>query len=84
MSILNRNNHHRKLLERYEDRLGLKSLREIQYRLSTFSNMRQLSLEYGLDVYDLRYLDTVANELTAYLYEREHPQQLKLIWSNVA
>ena len=75
---------HEKNLRNYERKIGLKSLREIQYRLSTFSNMRQLSQEYGLDVYDLRYLDTVANELTAYLYEREHPQQLRLIWSNVA
>ena len=84
MSTLNRNNHHRKLLERYEDRLGLNKLREIQYRLSTFSNMRQLATEYGLDVYDLRYLDTVSSELTAYLYEKEHRQQLTLIYSNVA
>ena len=76
--------HHRKQLETIERKFGLSILHEILYRISCFDNSMKICRDYGIELYQLRYLMQVSNEANRYCYEREHRVELKLILSNVA
>jgi hypothetical protein len=75
--------HHRKMLGKFEKRFGIGLLREIIYRISRGDNFWGLKM-YGLELYEIRYLDKVLRDAEVYLYEAEHRQELRLVYTSVA
>jgi hypothetical protein len=74
--------HHQAQIAKYENQLGLTAIRDILYRINKCDNTRKLAGDYSLNLYDIRYLQTIANEVSIYIHEKEHRQQLTLLYSN--
>jgi len=73
--------HHQKMLETYYRKLGLSCLKEIQYQIANYCNTRQICKDYSLEMSDVRYLMTIDREVTTFVWEKEHRQQLTLVYS---
>lgn len=78
--------HHRSRLEELEEQLGLARLSELFYRINRMDNSWQLAQEYDIEMFIIRYLmNFEANKsCQVYLYEREHRQQLRLVYQKAA
>lgn len=71
--------HHYKNLDRLCRRFGVSGLRDLLYHVMNGDNFRQLAQVYGVDVYDLRYLDQIHQIVHCYIYEKEQAKQLRFI-----
>ena len=47
-------------------------------------NWHRLSKQYGINLYDLRYIDSQYKEIERYIHESENKQELRLVYANVA
>ena len=73
--------HHRKQLESLYLRYGCSILKEIQYRLANYEPTRKICTDYSIALHEVRYLMTVDREITTFVYEKEHRQQLTLVYT---
>lgn len=78
------NKTHQRHLAEYEKKLGVFALSEIYYRIAKGDNLRQMAIEYGLDLCDIRYFSMIPEEVQVFTYEKLHVQPLRLIYSKVA
>ncbi len=77
---------HAKYLDSICHRLGgISVLKKVQYELIE-GNSYKIAKKYDLPMMDIRYLlsPIVQQEIVKYLYEQEHGQVLRIVWSNVA
>ena len=47
-------------------------------------NWWKLSKQYGINLYDLRYIDSQYKEIERFIHESENKQELRLVYANVA
>lgn len=74
--------HHQSQLKKYESKLGLTAIEDILYRINRCDNTRKLAKDYSLNLYDIRYLSTISNEVSIYLYEHTHHNRLTLLYQD--
>lgn len=75
---------HLRHLEEYAKKIGVFALSEISYRIAKGDNLRQMAVEYGLELCDIRYFQQIPEEVHVFTYEKSHQQPIRLVWSKVA
>lgn len=69
---------HQSHLAEYADKIGVSALAEIAYRIAKGDNLMKMTKEYDLELCDLRYFMMIPNEVTTFVYEKQHVQNLRL------
>ena len=77
-------NRHRTNLNALESQIGFRSIKELAYRIARGDNFHKLAKEFEVNLYDLRYLRMIPDEVTMFIYERENNTVLRLVYSSAA
>lgn len=64
-----------------ELKVGYFKLRALQYKIFSDNSWRKVAEEYGLTIYDIRYLHQVSDIFNQYIYEKENTGSLRLVYS---
>lgn len=70
------NSKHLQNIQELEAKCGFYRFRELIYRIARGDNFHKLAKEFGVTLFQVRYLSIVQNETTVYCYERSMPVTL--------